>query len=309
LPMDCRKTASIRAFRRSGRPVLAAGAVLLAAALAGCQRPNMAPPVDVTLAGAQVPAELIESWLHDAPSHCFSVKKLWPMRYAGDGFDRLAAGACDLACTDRPMNGREVGAFGDRPVVGRRVAFYGYALYVHPSNRLDAIFAKHLEMVLQGQIKDWHELAGDAIPELTGPINIYGLSKSTRAGMQLSQMARIWFSNPTWTVCGTDAEIIAKVAADPLALGFAGIGYDGQGVRYLGLRMHRAEKPAFPSLEAIETEQYGLAKVLYVYHVEPADAAVQAVLDYLYSDDGRAAMESTDVWQIPRARGVVPAVQ
>lgn len=248
---------------------------------------------------------MVESWLRASQTHGFDVQKLWPLDYSQRGFENLARGACDLACTDRLLSPREREQFGDRPVHGYRVAFYGYGLYVHPDNPLDAVFAKHVEMVLQGTITDWSQLAGQAIPDWQGPIRTYGRSKSTRAGMQLSHMARLFVGEPSWTVCESDAEIIAAVASDPYALGFATIGYD-QGVRCLGLRMSRHGEPALPSLEEIEREEYGLAKVIYVYYIEPPSLAVQAAVDYLQSDAGRAAIEATDMWAVQPDRAEVP---
>ena len=279
----------------------------LATALGGCAAP--APPgVRIALAGAQMPVELVESWLHDSTSRGFAVTQVPPVYLSQHGFDNLAKGACDIACTDRLLTRRELAKFGDREVRGCRVAFYGYALYVNPQNPLDAIFAKHVRLVFQGKIKDWHELAGDQIPDWQGPIALYGPPKGTRAGSVLSPLAKIWFADATWTVVDSDAEIVAKVAEDPYALGFASIGYDHD-VRYLGLRMERTGAPAFPALEAIESEQYGLAKVIYVYFLAPPSPAVQAVVDYLQSDAGRAAIESTDMWAVPAERAAVPPPQ
>ena len=277
-------------------------------AAAGCTLPGPLPGGAVSLGGAQIPVELVESWLHDARSYSFGVTQVSPVYLSQHGFDNLARGQCDIACTDRLLTAREVEQFGEREVRGYRVAFYGYALYVHPDNPLDAVFSKHVKLVFQKRIKDWQELAGEQIPQWQGPINLYGPPKSTRAGMILSPMAKIWFADATWTVLESDAEIIAAVAADPYALGFASIGYD-EGVRYLGLRLERMAAPAFPSLEEIESERYGLAKVIYVYFVAPASPAVQATLDYLFSDEGRAAIEGTNVWAISRDRAPVPPVR
>jgi phosphate transport system substrate-binding protein len=264
--------------------------------------------VQISLAGAQISVELVESWLHDSRSQGFATTQISPVYMSQHGFENLARGECDLACTDRPITSRELEQFGDRRIEGRRVAFYGYALYVHPSNPLDAIFSKHVRLVFQKRIKDWAELAGDKLPELQGPINLYGPGKSTRGGMILGPIANIWFAEPTWTVLNSDAEIVAKVAEDPLGLGFASIGYE-EGVRYLGLRMERQGSPVFPSLEAIEAERYGLAKLIYLYYVAPPNPAATAVLDYLSSDDGRRAIESTDLWSIAPDRSVVPPPQ
>lgn len=272
--------------------------------LAGCYTGS--PAVQVSLAGAQIPVELVESWLRSARAPTFGTTQVPPVYLSQHGFESLRNRECDLACTDRTITSRERAAFGEQQVTGRRVAFYGYALYVHPSNPLDAVYSRHIRLIFQRQLRDWSELAGKDIPQLQGPINLYGPPKSTRAGMVLSPLANIWFAEPTWTVLETDEQVIAKVAEDPLALGFASIGYD-QGVRHLGLRLERQAQPSFPSLEEIESERYGLAKVIYVYYAEPPSAAVQAVLDFLASDAGRAAIQSTELWTIAPERSVVAA--
>ncbi len=281
-----------------------ANVVLLIASLfaAGCGAGR--PATRLRLAGAQIPVELIESWLRECRAPAFVSEQVAPVYLSQNGFEHLRTRTCDLACTDRPLTERERAAFGDRSITGRRVAFYGYALYVHPSNPLDAIYAGHMKLVFQRRISDWSELAGNQIPSFGGKIKLYGPAKSTRAGMVLSPLARIWFAEATWEVLDSDAEIIARVADDPLALGFAGIGYE-EGVRYLGLRMERYDKAAYPSLEEIESERYGLAKLIYVYYDDPPTPAVQDALDYLFSDAGRAAIEDTDLWPVSKERSYV----
>jgi phosphate transport system substrate-binding protein len=261
----------------------------------------------LNLAGAQIPVEMVASWLGDSKEPVFVTEQIQPVFMSQHGFESLVAGRCDLACTDRPITARELEKFGDRPVHGQRVAFFGYALYVNASNPLDSIFSKHVRLVFQKRIRDWSELVGEQIPQLQGPISLYGPEKSTRAGMVLSPLARIWFADASRKVLGTDKAIVDAVADDPLGLGFASIGYDDERVRYLGLRMERQSPPAFPSLEEIESERYGLAKLIYVYYTEPASPAVQAALDYLFGDAGARAIESTDMWPVSPERSTVPA--
>ncbi|MEW6197069.1 MAG: substrate-binding domain-containing protein [Planctomycetota bacterium] len=316
-------------------PLLRAGwgALLMLAAVVLVTGCHQGPPaVKVRLAGAQIPVELVESWLRDAKSPAFFTEQVTPVYLSQHGFENLARGECDLACTDRTITPRELALFAERPglaahgareeasgqaadggvrasrppLAARRVAFYGYALYVHASNPLDSVFARHLRLIFQKRITDWQQLAGEQVPQCQGPINLYGPAKETRAGMVLSPIANIWFANPTWRVFDSDTEIVAQVAADPLGLGFAGIGHDDAGVRYLGLRMEERGPPAFPSLEEVETERYGLAKLIYVYYLEPPSPAVQAALDYLFSDAGRRVIEGTDLWAIPLERATVP---
>jgi phosphate transport system substrate-binding protein len=245
---------------------------------------------------------LVESWLNDSERPYFVPRRV-QFFLSRHGFADLAAGECDLACTDRPISVRERDAFGERRVAGYRVGFYGYGLYVHPDNPLDSIFAGHLKYLFQKKVSDWRELGGNNV-DIEGPIRLIGPHKGTRGGEILARQARIWFGDPTWEPLDSDAQIVAAVAADPLALGFAGIGFD-QDARYLGLRMERRGRAAFPSIEEIESERYGLAKVIYVYFEDPPSESARAVLDYLFSDPGRAAIESTRVWPVPQERALV----
>jgi phosphate transport system substrate-binding protein len=273
---------------------------VLLLALAGCRAAPPRPAFGIRLAGAQIPTELVASWLGDAEQCRFEVEQVGPVYLSQHGFQNLRAGKCDIACTDRMLTPREYAEFGERGLKGYRVAFYGFALYVHPDNPLDSLYAGHLELLLQGKLTNWRELG----TPYDGPIRLVGPEKSTRGGMILMRQSNIWFDEPTWEPLQSNLAIIDAVARDPFALGFADIGFD-HGVRYLGLRMRRTDPPAFPSLEEIESERYGLAKVIYVYMPIDASPAAEAALDYLFSANGRAAMESTRVWAIPRARAAV----
>ncbi len=253
----------------------------------------------VALAGAQIPVELVASWLSEAEDYRFAVEQVNPVYLSQHGFDRLRDETCDVACTDRVITPREYQEFGERELTGYRVAFYGYALYVHPDNPIDSVFAGHIGLLFQKKITDWSELGA-----YEGPIRLIGPHKSSRGGEILMRQAQVWFGRPTWEPLDSDVAIVDEVAVDPYALGFASVGFD-QEARYLGLRMRRTDPPAFPSLEEIESERYGLAKVIYVYTPAEHDPTVQAVLDYLFSERGRQAMESTHVWPIPHERAAV----
>lgn len=271
----------------------------LITAAPGCGMMPIREKVHLRVAGAQIPVELVGSWLSDSKKYRFDLMPAGKIYLSSHGFDALRRGEVDLACTDRVIDKRELDGFTETQPVGYRVAYYGYGLYVNRQNTLDAIFSKHLSLAFQKRITDWKQLGG---PE--GPIRLYGPPKSTRGGMLASRQARIWFAEATWEVCASAEEIVQKVADDPFGLGFAPIGYDGD-VRYLGLRLTRRGDAAFPSLEEIETDKYGLAKVIYVWVMPDGGRGVEALIDYLFSDQGRAVIESTHLWPIAAERAVV----
>ncbi len=273
---------------------------------AGCGGAAFGPTVRLSLAGGQVPLELVESWLQSSAATRFVMQRVPPVYLSQHGFENLSTGAAEVACADRLMSKLERDErFPSGDVAGYRVGFYGYALYVHPSNKLDSVYAGHLGLLFQRKIRDWEELAASPVEGLSGPIRLLGPEKSTRGGSVLMRQANIWFDRPAWETCASDAHVIEAVCADPTAMGFASIGYD-HGARYVGLRMERHGRPAFPSMEEIETERYGLAKVIYVYVRTPHTPAVQAMIDFLFSESGAHAIESTNVWAIPLSRARAP---
>lgn len=277
--------------------------VTCACSITGCLSENVGTPATkISLAGAQIPVDLVESWLNDSQQPNFDIRRVGPTYLSQHGFDNLRDGPADVAVTDRPVGKLEFAALCEKgkTVEGMRVGFYGFAFYVNPQNTIDSIFAGHLRYLFQKKTTDWKELA-PAGSKLEGPIRLIGPEKSTRGGESLMRHANIWFAQATWETKETDSQIVDAVADDPLALGFASLGFD-QGVRYLGLRMDRNGPPVLPSLEAIEEERYGYAKVIYVYYATPATPQVQAMLDYLFSPAGVAAIQSTSVWPLAKER-------
>lgn len=268
--------------------------------MTGCS-PDRNATFSLRLAGAQIATELVSSWLNASAGARYKTEHIQPLYLSQHGFERLREGAADLACTDRVISAREAAEMG-MPVKGFRVGFYGYAFYVNRANPIDSIYAGHIRLLFRKQIRDWKELGA----QMQGSPRLIGPEKGTRGGMILMQQAGILLSDATWETRESDAAVVADVAADTTALGFAAIGLDHD-ARYVGLRMERNSPPAFPSLEEIESQRYGLAKVIYVYGPDPLPLAGQSALDYLYSESGRAAIEATDVWPLPRERAAAPA--
>lgn len=275
--------------------------VIVVPFLTGCADPANRE-LRVTLGGAQIPLELVESWLHDSQRPHYAVSRASPAYLSQDGFKHLLEQKCDLACTDRPIGTLEREQPGTDQLRGVRVAYYGYALYVNEANPLESAFGAHLGLIFKKSVTDWKQLGST----VEGPIHLYGPRKATRGGEVLMRTTNVVYDAAPWQIFDTDAEIVAAVRKDPLGLGFAALGYDRDGVRYLGLRMERKETPVLPARETLEQDRYGLGKVIYVYYRDPPSEAVTALLDFLFSPAGAKAMSSAGCWQIPRERAGAP---
>lgn len=285
------RTGSVGPGRRGGQAArhwALSVAVLIIALLplAGCAGPSR-PRHDLRLAGAQIPVELVESWLKRADQARFRVERV-TFTQSATGFEALLDGRCDLACTDRPPDPREMEAFTGRDLRRAALAYYAYALYVHPSNPVDQIFVRDVRKIFGREVTGWDALGG-----APGAIHLYGPPKDSRGGLQLAQISGAFFGRG-WTVCESDEELLAAVAADPLALAFGRAGLGGA-LRPLAIEMRKGDPPIPPTPVNLAGDRYPLTKMIYVYWLEPPAPAATAAVEFLMSPIGQAAIRDTDL--------------
>lgn len=280
-----------RAARENVQRVAAAIA-LSAALLAAPGCALFERPLPLRLAGAPLAVDLVERCLARSTAPRIATQR-GQVYLSQHGFEALRTGQADAACTDRAITPAELAAFGDRRPEGYRIAYYGYALYVHPENPLDSVFAGSIRAVIERQVFDWKELGGTP-----GPIRVYGPQTCGPLGQALLRDAGVWTPQPGWTPLPGDLAIVDRVADDPAALGIAAVGYD-QAARYLGVRLHRSGLPAFPTVEDIETGQYTLARVIFVYVMPFENHRADVAINFLFSAPGQSALRAAGVTPVP----------
>jgi ABC-type phosphate transport system substrate-binding protein len=305
---------------RSRRRALAGVVLAVPLVLSGCGemvggwrqswRTARMPTRHVRLAGAQIPLEVVEGLAQRCQTIPFDIERVGKVRFSHDGFQALIAGQCNVACTSQKIAWYEAKDYrekhGNLPR-GWRIAWDAYAIYVHPNNPLKEITAEQFRQIMRGQIKVWSALGGPR-----DPIAMYGPERSTRGGRLFMQIARLFMADPPWKEVGSHAKVVELVSQDELAMGLAETGHQDV-ARYLAIKTTLSTFARLPDFDTLESDQWPLAKTIWLWTPDPPDQAATDLIDYLYSAQGQAAIHEVGYTPIPRDRGakrvVIPMVE
>jgi phosphate transport system substrate-binding protein len=199
---------------------------------------------------------------------------------SGPGLDALIAGQADIAPTSRPANRTELLAAKKAGVKLRpqMIGSYGVAVIVNEANPVKNLKPAQVRALFNGKVTNWSKVRG---PEK--PVNLYILDTKTgaRAGFQDLAMRGDGYA-ATAKALSDYASIVAAVAKDPNAIGYADMGPLPAGVRAVLIN----GEP--PNSVAIYEQVYPYANSLYLYTLErKTTPAARKFIRYALSKDGQ----------------------
>lgn len=203
------------------------------------------------------------------------------------GYADLKSGAADLWMASRAANAAEVNAASS---IGKLhsaqqehvIALDGLAIVVHPDNPIRELTANQIRDAFAGRIGNWSQLGG-----APGAIKLYarddnsGTFDSFKAmvmsdGVVMQHQTERFESSP---------ELDQAVAIDRNALGFVGFSHvvksKALAVRAIGTTALRADALS------IATEDYLLARRLYLYSAEKMSVPVQDFVEFVQGRAGQ----------------------
>ncbi|MFP4138445.1 MAG: PstS family phosphate ABC transporter substrate-binding protein [Halomonas sp.] len=215
----------------------------------------------------------------------------------------LTAGTTRLGPMSRPMSETEHEAFVARhgyPPLELEIGRDALAVIVHRHNpletlsrrELDAIFSESRRCGGDAPVERWRQL-GVTLPG--DRIVLHGRNVASGTHDLFRQLA----------LCGGNyrvrlnehpgsAAVVAAVAAEPSAIGFAGLNHLNAGVKALR-RLDPDGEAAAPTPEAVRRGEYSLARSLYLYVNLPPGGTLpepeRAFLALVFSPAGQAVVE------------------
>lgn len=208
----------------------------------------------------------------------------------GTGFAALRDGTADIWMASRPVTASEIAQGAplgplDAPAQEHIVALDGLAILVHPSNPVATLGITQLADVFTGRTKDWAEVGG-----APGPIVVH--ARDDRSGTYdtfQSLVLRDGRLSPRAIRYESSDQLAAAVAADPAAIGFAGLAAIGASkvlaISEPGTRALR------PDTLAVATEDYALARRLFLYHRADPTPQVASFVEFALGPRGQAIAE------------------
>ncbi|MBV8063350.1 MAG: phosphate ABC transporter substrate-binding protein, partial [Nevskia sp.] len=206
-------------------------------------------------------------------------------------FKDLAAQATDLGMASRRIKPEEVAQLsaldGDlsSPSSEHVLGLDGVALIVNPANPLQSLTIEQVGKLFAGTITDWSAVGGRA-----GPVNIH--ARDDKSGTYDTFKSLVLDPLSLKLLAGahryeSSTELSDAVAADPGGIGFIGLPYVRRS-KLIGISASAGNPPIVPTQFTVGTEDYPLARRLYLYlpGKNPSKDAADFV-EYALSDAGQ----------------------
>ena len=207
------------------------------------------------------------------------------------GFADLEAGRCDIGMSSRRIHDDErqkLAPLGDLASAASEhvIALDGIALIVNPANPVSVLTKAQIADIFSGKVRDWSKVGGSA-----GPIALY--ARDDRSGTYDT------FKNLVLAGGSLASDAKRFEASEELSDAVAG---DAAGIGFIGLPYVRSAKavvvqdassvPLLPSPMSVSTEDYALARRLYLYAPLGAPPAAKDFVDFALSEEGQKAAQA-----------------
>jgi phosphate transport system substrate-binding protein len=206
-------------------------------------------------------------------------------------FEELGAGRCDVGMSSRrihPDEKAKLAPLGNMASAASEhvIALDGIAVVVNPTNPVTTLTKAQIADVFAGKVRTWSSVAGAA-----QPITI--LSRDDKSGtfdtFKLMVLGSQALAPESRRFESSDA-LSDAVAEDANAIGFIGLPYV-RSAKAILVQDGRSV-PLLPSPMTVATEDYPLARRLYLYIALGASPVARELVDFAQSEEGQRAVRA-----------------
>jgi phosphate transport system substrate-binding protein len=227
----------------------------------------------------------------------------------------LAAGRAELAPMGAELTPAQRAAYraatGNDPIEFRvahasidpRALSGPLAIFVHADNPVASITLDQLARAYTGGISRWGEL-GVTGPWADRPIRLYGVQRGSPLAyaMQAAVGASPAFGT-SMVGLPQSAEVVERVGADALGLGYAAAMRVTSQVRMVPVARDETHESLLPTVDTITTQRYPLDRFLLVYARRPLTPFAREFIRLMLSREGQEAVATTRQRYLPLSAG------
>lgn len=211
------------------------------------------------------------------------------------GFKDLLSESCDIGMASRRIKEKELVALADlgdlsKPSAEHVLGLDGIAVIIPRNNPLRSISMETIAAIFSGAIRYWEDVPGSKIK---GHINVY--ARDHKSGTFDTFKGLVLKKSPL--VAGakrfeSNAELSDDVSRDPRGIGFTGLPYVRQS-KALAISDH-GTSPIFPNFFTVATEDYPLARRLYLYLPQKlSNDLSRDFVEFCLGQDGQVVVNSS----------------
>jgi phosphate transport system substrate-binding protein len=213
---------------------------------------------------------------------------------SGVGIASLIDGMANMANSSRKMRDKELARAeqntGQRPqeIV---LAMDALAVYVHPDNPLDSISIEELAEIYGegGEITTWKQLGVNNAACKTDEIT--RVSRQNNSGTYHYFREAVLGENRDYKLGSIDQsgskDVVALVSSTPCAIGYSGMGYHTDDVKWLKVSNQKGQPGVEPSVASAADGSYPIARPLQVYTLGEPTGALKEYIDWILSAEGQ----------------------
>lgn len=209
-------------------------------------------------------------------------------------FKDLQAGAAQIGMASRKIKDTEIEALkdqnGDLSKVGNEhiIALDGLAVIVNQNNPLKFLSIEQLAQIFSGEIANWQQLGGD-----NAPIRV--LARDANSGTWDTFKSLVLKKHDKRLLASAErfessSHLSDEVSRDDYAIGFIGLNYI-QYNKALAISEGDGSKAIYPTRFTIATEDYALARRLYLYTPTSSDRSIKDFAHFAISDKGQEIVQ------------------
>ena len=199
---------------------------------------------------------------------------------SGAGVEAVAAGSVDIGNASRNLTEEEKAG----GVAENIVAIDGIAVVTDPANTASGLTREQLSGIYTGEIKNWKDAGG-----ADQAIVVVGREAGSGTRGAFEELLEIEDQCAYANELDSTGAVMAKVAATPGAIGYVSLDVIDDTVKTLSI------DEVDPTVENIKGGSYLLSRPFVMAtkgEISEQNETVQALFDYLASDEGKALIES-----------------
>jgi phosphate transport system substrate-binding protein len=210
---------------------------------------------------------------------------------SGTGIASLINGTVDLANASRKIKSeeRESALNNGSDPVEFVIARDAIAIIVNLHNPVDHLTLQQISAIYSGEINNWKDVGGEdrIIVRLSRETNsgthVYFLDEVIRLGDDENNTL---FAQNTLLLPSSEG-IGAEIRQNPNAIGYDGLGYVTDEMKVIGVASSPDDPFIFPSAETVNSNQYPIARDLYMYSNGEPEGFIKDYLDWILSTDAQ----------------------
>jgi phosphate transport system substrate-binding protein len=282
---------------RGAAAALAVGAALLL--LPSCGRNGMkVQKAAIQNTGSDTMVNLAQMWSEAYGNVDATVSVEVAGGGSGVGIANLINGTVDIANASRDMTEsekQEAKQKTGKDVVEFLVGYDALAVYVHKDNPIEQMTLEELAGVYgeKGAVEKWAQLGIDHKNGCPSD-EIIRVSRMSNSGTYVyfreHVLKKADYKQGSRDMPGSK-EVVELVGRTPCAIGYSGMGYKTDAVKFVKVAAKKGDPAYAPSIEAVRDKEYPLARALYMYTLGQPAGATKKYLDWVMSPAGQKIVE------------------